>query len=908
MIHTARTIWLLILSLSLSPYLTALDPEQPPDRFLTDEWRTSQGLPSDTINAIAQTKNGYLWIGTNKGLIRFDGVNFETIDFAPAMRGSKNRRVSTLYVDKDGVLWIGHPGGLTRFKGGNFLTFSSHEGLSGERISGIRGDSSGSLWVGTANNYLNRLDKGTITLFDASKGLPGKFITAILEDSHGSLWVGTLRDGLYLFQYGRFVPVKIEGLTQLHSLHVLFEDRQGFLWLGTNMGLFRVKDEDVRVYTTRDGLSDNRVNEILEDSDGSLWVGTVNGLNRIKKGNTDKFHIEYCFQNHYINCLFEDREKSIWVGTNGSALKRLREGVFRTYSTEESVANFVSSLYEKEDGTIWIGTDYGQLYSFKAGDIVELPVKKDILDLRIRALSEDLQDHVVVGTIRDGLFRIRDKNLESYPFREILSGSIIQTIFRDSQNHLWIGTMGKGLFRIQEDIIKHYTVGDGLLSNVILNVIEDNRNNIWVATSKGINLLPQRQFKQIKKYLEGIFTLTIYEDNTGTFWVGTLENGLFRFKGGKYNRFTTNEGLASNNIHQILEDQREYLWLSSDVGILKVNKKELEKFFNSEIDRVNCIVYGLSDGLKSVECSSWGRNSAVKSVRGEFWFATKKGVSVVNPAKLKTDTLPPPPVLIEKVVVNEKKIKTPRDKLNFKDDEDIEIYFTATTFIALERVKFRFKLEGVDKDWVFLNWERKRSAAYANLPVGTYTFFVTACSSDGAWNKEGAALTFSVTSGFSENHILLITLILLFLISVLLWTFRKKKIVPRLDKTKKYKTSTIDPDKAEEIVKKLTHLLEYEKVYRDEKISLQSLSKELSVTYHQLSQVINEKLGKNFFDLINGYRIREAKKRLVDPKEKTRSVLAIAYDVGFNTKAAFNRVFKKYTRMTPSQFRQKFRK
>jgi len=689
---------------------------------------------------------------------------------------------------------------------------------------------------------------------------------------------------------------------------VLFEDRQGFLWLGTNMGLFRIKDEDVRVYTTRDGLSDNRVNEILEDSEGSLWVGTVNGLNRIKKGNADKLHIEYCFQNHYINCLFEDREKSIWVGTNGSALKRLREGVFRTYSTEEGVANFVSSLYEEQDGTIWIGTDYGQLFSLKAGNITEFPVKKDILDLRIRTLSEDLRGYVVVGTIRDGLFRIRDGSLESYPFRETLSGSIIQTIFRDSQNHLWIGTMGKGLFRIQGNIIKHYTIGDGLLSNVILNIIEDNRDNIWVATSKGINLLPQGQFSHIKKYLEGIFTLTIYEDNTGTFWVGTLENGLFRFKGGKNNRFSTSEGLGSNNIYQVLEDQREYLWLSSDVGILKVNKKELEKFFNSEVDRVNCIVYGLSDGLKSVECNSWGRNSAVKSGRGEFWFATKKGVSVVNPAKLKTGTLPPPPVLIERVVVNGKRIKTPRDKLSFKDDEHIEIYFTATTFIALERVKFRFKLEGVDKDWVLLNWERKRSAAYVGLPVGTYTFAVTACSSDGAWNEEGTALTFSVTAAFSKTRFLLFILIPLFLIAVILWTFRKKKIVPGRDKTKKYKTSTLDPDKAEKIVRRLTHLLEHDKVYRDEKISLQTLSKELSVTYHQLSQVINEKLGKNFFDLINGYRIREAKKRLVDPNEKTRSVLAIAYDVGFNTKAAFNRVFKKYTRMTPSQFRQKFKK
>ncbi len=907
MTRIVRMILFLILVLLLIPHLTALDPEQPVNRFLTDEWGINRGLPSDTINAIAQTKNGYLWIGTNKGLVRFDGLTFEIIDFDPTMKGSKNRRISTLYVGKDGVLWIGHPGGLTRCKEKDFLTFSSQEGLSGERISGICEDSSGSLWVGTANNYLNRLDKGTFTLFDASKGLPGKFITAIHEDSHGLLWVGTLIDGLYRFQYGRFVRIDIKSMTRRHSLHVLVEDRQGFLWLGTNMGLFRVKDEDVRVYTTRDGLSDNRVNEILEDSDGSLWVGTVNGLNRIKKGNADNFHIEHCFRNHYINCLFEDREKSIWVGTNGSALKRLREGVFHTYSTEEGVTNFVSSLYEKQDGTFWIGTDYGQLYFSKAGEVVEFPFKKNILDLRIRTLAEDLQGHLIVGTIRDGLFRVKKGNLEPYPFQETLSGSIIQTIFRDSQNHLWIGTMGKGMFHIHGNIIKQYNISDGLLSNVILNIIEDNRNNIRVATSKGINLLPHRRFRHIKKYLEGIFTLTIYEDNAGTFWVGTLENGLFRIKGGKYNRFTTKDGLGSNNIYQILEDQREYFWLSSDVGVLKVSKKELEKFFNSEIDKVNCIVYGIPDGMKSVECSAWGRNSAIKSGSGEFWFATKKGVSVVNPAKLKTGKLPSPPVLIEKVVANGKRMRIRQDQVSFKDDEHIEIYFTATTFIALERVKFKFKLEAVDNDWVFLKQGEKRAAKYANLPVGSFTFTVTACSSDGAWNEEGASLTFSVTPGFSKTRFLPVILIPVFLIAVILWTFRKKKIVPGRDKNRKYKTSALDPEKAAEIVKKLTHLLEYEKVYRDEKVSLQSLSKELSVSYHQLSQVINEKLEKNFFDLINGYRIEEAKKRLTDPIEEARSILAIAYDVGFNTKAAFNRVFKKYTRLTPSQFRKKFK-
>lgn len=899
---------LLMLVLVLNLHLASLDPEQPISRFLVDEWKMSRGLPSDTINAIVQTADGYLWIGTNKGLARFDGFKFEVIRLAPPNQEEKNSRISALYVNKRGVLWVGSPDGLTRYENGSFRSFSVRDGLSGERISDIYGDSSGNLWVGTANNYLNRIEGGKFTIFNSAAGLTGKFISAILEDSHGLLWIGTLINGLYRFQYGKFVKVDIQGMTRRHSLHALYEDRQGYLWIGTNMGLFRVKNQEVQIFTTKDGLSDNRINEILEDSDGNLWVGTVNGLNRVKRGKNNTPLIENRFRNNYINCLFQDREKSLWIGTNGSALKRLREGVFHTYSTEQGVANFISSLYEERNGTIWIGTDYGQLYYFKKGKIVEFPIKKDILDLRIRTIGEDLQGNVLLGTIRDGIFRVKERSLDVYPYRETLSGSIIQTIFRDSKNHLWIGTMGKGLFHIYKSMFTHHTIGDGLLSNVILNIFEDKKNDIWVATSNGLNRMQGRQFNQIGKYFEGIFTLSIYEDSGGTFWVGTLERGLLRLKEGKYNAFTIEDGLGSNSIYQILEDEREYLWMSSNVGVFKISKKEVEKFFKGEIGQVNCIIYGISDGLKSVECNAWGRNSAVKTGQGEFWFATKKGVSVVNPGKLKTDKLPPPPVIIEKIVVDGNPIGNFRDLNRYKDDENIEIYFTAATFIALERVKFKYKLEGLDKNWIFLKDGRKRSVKYANLPAGEYSFKLTACSSDGIWNDKGTSLDFSITSGFSGFRFLLTLFFLVILSAVVSWYILRKKKFPGKVRVKKYKTSTLDQDKAEEIVKKLIHLMEYEKVYRDEKVSLKSLAQELSTSYHQLSQVINEELHKNFFDLINSYRIAEAKKRLVDPKEETRSILAIAYDVGFNTKAAFNRVFKKYTHMTPSQFRKKFKK
>ncbi len=887
--------WVLLLCHLLCIPVSALDPNQPIDRYLMDEWEVSAGLPSDTVNALAQTGNGYLWIGTNKGLVRFDGFKFEmmAVDQEP---GSQTKRISALFVDKKGDLWIGHAAGLTRFQEGEFRTFSEMDGLPGERISELKGDVNDNLWIGTADNYLSRLAEGRFTLFDTSKGLTGKFITALLEDWRGFLWAATLIDGLFRFQYGKFTRIEIPGLGPKHSLHALHEDRDNYLWIGTNMGLCRVKDQDVQIYTTRDGLSDNRVNEILEDSSGNLWVGTVNGLNRIKKSFSANPRIESCLKNHYINCLLEDREKSLWIGTNGSSLKRLREGVFSTYSTENGLANFISSIYQERDGTLWIGTDYGKLYHGSQGKFKEFSFKADILDLRIRTIGADAQGHVLVGTSRSGIFQVTARELNRYYRWPDLDDTIIQVIYPDSRANLWIGTMGKGLILIRQGIRHYYTISDGLTSNVILDIHEDLEHNILLATSSGINVLAGGQFNQNRRYLKGVFTLAIHEDNSGISWIGTLGKGLAWCKGGRFQFITAKNGLGSDNIHQILEDERQQFWMSSDVGILKVSKEDLSRFAAGEIDKVHCTVYGLSDGMKSVDCPSWGKNSAVKTRANQLWFATRKGISLVNPGKLKIDKLPAPAVIIEKVITSG------------KNGENIDIHFSAPTFIALERVQFKYRLDGWDKenDWHFIKKGEKRAVKYAHLTPGDYTFRVTACNSDGVWNEPGASLDLRITPVPAKSPLYFMTLFLVILLVGTGAYVLGRKLLAERRRSRKYQNSPLDPAKAEACLKKLVYLLEYEQVYRDETISLTSLADRLAVPYHQLSQIINEKLHKNFYDLINTYRIEEAKKRLIDVGQEKRSVLAIAYDVGFNTKAAFNRVFKKYTSMTPSQFRKKF--
>jgi AraC-like DNA-binding protein len=330
-----------------------------------------------------------------------------------------------------------------------------------------------------------------------------------------------------------------------------------------------------------------------------------------------------------------------------------------------------------------------------------------------------------------------------------------------------------------------------------------------------------------------------------------------------------------------------------------VSRKELQELAKANLHKINCVLYGVSDGMKNPECIY----SAIKTRNGELWFATKKGIAIFNPGKMKINKLPPP-VIIEKIIVDRQLIPKNQDNPSFRGVSDIEFHFTAPTFTAPERVKFKTKLEGYENQWHLFSPSQKRIAGYSALPPGEYRFKVIAGNRDGIWNNTGDLFSFTIERHFYQGIFFKTCIFLsLLFIGIILFYFLKKH--PFLEKFKrKYKTSTLDPEKAERYLKKLFYVIEVEKVYKDEDISLQSLAGKLSIPPRELSRVINKRLDMNYSNFINSYRIDEAKTLLFDPGENDHSILDIAYEVGFNSKAVFNRAFKKFTGMTPSQFRK----
>lgn len=906
--------------------LLALDPETSIDQYVVDKWKVKDGLPSDSIWSVAQTADGYIWVTTPKGLVRFDGVKFSTVQYREIKKTQNKGEYLTdiLLVDKDGTLWIGGTGHLTKYQyqTGQFTTFTKKYGLKERIIFCLHEDMRGNLWLGFWGSYLGRFANGEFTRFNCADGLEGEFITSISEDRDGNLLVVSHKNGIFTYKDGTFFKHEIAGLS--NNVKKICQDREGTLWIGTNKGLFRVKDEAkvIDVYTTREGLSNDDVLEMLEDSDGNLWVATFRGLNRLKKERSGSVVFEKLFEDCPVSYIFEDREKNLWIGTWKAGLRRLKNAKFFTHAVSQDrtmQGEIMSSLFEDRQGDTWIGAHSGKLYRYRHGEYIEALEIPGITGGDISAIAEDSEGNLWVGTSEDGVFQKKGKTFIHYTTRNGLVNNNVISIYPDSKNNLWFGTYD-GVSRYRSGRFESFKEQDGLLSKYVMDVYEDKNHHIWLATPKGITVIKDGKFNRenIREYLKDISVPCIYPDrrnntsahNDGNvLWIATWGAGLKRFENGTFVSYTTAQGMSTNFIYRILEDERDYLWMTSNSGVLRVCKDQLQAFARGRIDKVNCQSFGAADGLKNdAFYNPVFRNSLLKTRDGELWFVTGDGITTVNPGKIKTNELPPP-VVIEDVVFNDRALKVCKNKKVFRGIKSVVFHFTAPTFLSPEKVRFKYKLEGYDRDWVFLQPGEKRTARYKCLEFGTYTFKVTACNRHGIWNSVGDSMTFVSSPFFYETAIFKVLLLFVFLGLVASGYFLHKKYISRGKKAVKNKNNNsslpMNPLYVEECIKKLTYFVEVEKVYRDENVSLQSLSKQLSIPYYHLSQIINEKLNKNFSDFINTYRIEEAKKLLGDPKQANRKIISITYEVGFNTKTSFNNAFKKYTKMTPSQYKKK---
>jgi diguanylate cyclase (GGDEF)-like protein len=735
----------LLVSVSIAGPARAFEPERAITQYASRLWTTDHGLPQNTVNAICQTRDDFLWLGTKAGLTRFDGARFDVFDAGntPELPDSW---ITSLVEDQKGRLWIGSWLGLTVYEGGHFRRFREIERFSSTVLS-IHETRAGVMYFGTVRGLV-RYDGHQIEAFDQKKGLAPGYVRDIAEDGDGALWLAiesggvarfdgkafltyTTRDGLpsddawkvLVDRKGDLWVATYEGLARRmgarfssytgtgmprRDLRALFEDRHGDLWVGARGGITRVTGDRSGTLQTEVGLPEQVVSAFAEDRDGSFWVGTYNGLWRLTPRPFSVWGQTEGMARDVIWALCEDREGVLWIGTDGAGLYSLVHGrLRRAYTTAQGLpGDAINSLHEDRDGRLWIGTDLG-LARLDKGKIHAYTEHEGIRAKVIQALGEDAQGRLLVAQpgavsrLENGVFRnvSREFKLEA--------SDPVTSFFHAHDGVLWISTAGSGLRRIEGDRAQVLDESGGLPNG---------------------------------------YVYSIHEGADGALWLPTGGKGLVRFKDGKWSAIGHAQGMP-DDVFNVLEDARGQYWISSHYGVVKVSPVKLEAVAAGRLPTVDAVVLDTADGLRSHECMDGGPG-AIKGRDGVLWFATVKGVARINP---EGDWAPlvPSRVILESLLVNQAPVALDEASLA-PGVRNLEFRYTAPSFIAPEKVRFRYRLEGYDQGWTLAG--PRRAAYYTNVRGGPYRFVVEATLDEAHWTGLETAHSFVVRKHFLETR------------------------------------------------------------------------------------------------------------------------------------------------------------
>lgn len=711
---------------------------QPATRLSARVWRTENGLPSNSISAIRQTRDGYLWLGTPGGLVRFDGVRAEVFNQARIPSLGDNRILSLAELP-DGSLLIGSDGGgVLRYHEGHLNVWPAPQGIEhayvravfanadGTALMGTGGaglsvvkqqqvkqylfrdnivravwmDRWGNYWAGSGGGGLARINSSQgheqTTYFGRPQGLPSDYIWSLYEDRQGRLWVGTER-GLCMFDGTSFKTYTTRDGLSADSIRALLEDRDGNLWIGTTGGLNRFSAGKFTAFTTRDGLPDNLVLSLCEDREGSLWVGTQDGLVQLRNVIGSTLSVSDGLSAGPVNYIARTASGNMWFATDEGGIDLLRDGKV----TSIGVWPGRGAIYEDRQGRLWIAVEKS-LVLYDKGKVTTYTDFSGQRFAGVTAFAEDDQGLLMTLTEtgnRRVLCRFQQNRIVPLPDeQQPPKGYYTFSIYAPRHGEYWFSTLG-GLMHSRDGQFTLYTTAHGLRDNVVHSVHQDRAGIIWAATRRGL---------------------------------ARLENGRFVCVG-------LPEGLLDELIWQVFEDQQEYLWLASNRGVLRVSKQELNELAAGKRRTIHCQAFGTTDGLRSAECIGLTQMDEQTRYDGQVWIGTARGAALIETGELKTNQQIPP-VFIEKLLADGENIGTQDALCIPAGHEKFEIHFAGLSFVAPERMRFRYKLEGFDADWVDVG--ARRIAYFTNIPPGQYRFRVRAANSDGVWNESGATLNF----------------------------------------------------------------------------------------------------------------------------------------------------------------------
>ncbi|MBV9760001.1 MAG: hypothetical protein JO340_05510 [Acidobacteriaceae bacterium] len=728
----------------------ALDPNLAITQYVHTAWQSESGLPENSVLSIAETPDGYIWLGTEEGLVRFDGVRFTTYNehSTPELRSSE---VLALLVDSNKTLWIGtRDGGLSCFRNGQFAAINSQPQLSSGSILSLHEDRQGALWIGTDGDGLLEMKNGEFHAFTKKDGLPDDSVFSISSDVQGNVWIGT-HNGLSRFAQGKFAAIDLKGAPGSNFIRSVFVGRKGTVWIGSDSGgLCRLGRDGPHWYTAKDGLTDETVWSLYEDTAGTLWIGTSNGgLDRLSNSEITHFTAKEGFSGSGVQAIFEGPAGNLWVGSTDGGLNSFRQGAFATLSKQEGLATDIAlSAYQDRDGALWIGSDQG-LQRWKDGRLTLYTKRNGLPDNFVFSVTEDGKGTIWAGT-RHGLARLNGQRFEPIRGTKALQSDAVLCAYTDRKGSLWVGTRS-GLTHYDGTNFTTYTTKDGLTTNFVQSIYQDQQGVLWIGTNGGgLNRFSEGRFSSYDTR-SGLSNDTVWAltgDSDGTLWIATNGGGLNRLQKGHLTIYRTENGLFDDVIFSILEDGLGRFWMSSNKGVFMATKRQLNDFAAGAVSAIESQSFGTADGMKSRECNGGFQPAAWRAADGRLYFPTIKGISSVQPSQV-IGNGPAPGVVLERVAANNKTLALGAPPPIPPSNGQLEFDFTAPYYGDTSRIRFRYRLEGFDPDWVEAG--SRRVAYYTNIPPGDYSFHVTACASRGACGPESKPVHLTLEPHFYQT-------------------------------------------------------------------------------------------------------------------------------------------------------------
>ncbi|HAS45925.1 MAG TPA: hypothetical protein DCS93_35915 [Microscillaceae bacterium] len=958
---------------------------------------STQGLAHNTVNCVIQDRQGFLWIGTENGLNRYDGYEFKVYRNDLNNQNSlSDNYVIALHEDSKGYIWVGtFGGGLNRFDpvAEKFVRYQHRLGdptsIWSNDVRAIQEDKKGRIWLGLHDTKVFGYFDPKTQQFKQFRSIKNKHslsaFTTIPEKDDG-FWIGS-RGGLTYFdiqkqaytKYFTVNPVK-QGSNQVYNI---FRDRvnPNILWLCMlESGLVKFDTQTNQVvqrwHTGNSTLKTNAVMSFHQDKTGTYWVGTQKGFYRFNPAKNHFLLYQSDPYNHRkiagnnIQQIFEDNAGTFWLCSYKKGLSFFNPYLqnFTYYAPIDQGVSQVSSFCEDKKGHLWIGTKGGTvgLTRLNRQDQTVKVFKTDsnngqsIASSNVNNLLTDVDGSIWIGTSGQGLDRYdpRTNTFENYPFYDKKQRNIprVGSLYQDPQQPeaLWIGTRGFGLFKFnkkRKQVTKIYRIqdpvnGTTISHNTVIAMAKDHQGNLWLATRKGLSRFDRAReiftnFIHSPHDLASLsnnHVLALHIDAQQVLWVGTHHGlnrldlkALYKKQKVKFKRYTVNDGLPNSIVHKIIEDDRGLLWLSTSKGLSRFDKTR-ETFRN----------FDQRDGLQGNEFST---NSGLLTKDGAILMGGINGFNLFYPEKVKLNTYLPPVVLTDFRVANQsigvsKKglLKRPiwaTDTIELSPKHNIISFkFAALNYLLPDKNTYAIFLENFDTDW--RNIGHQRTVTYTHLPAGTYRFRVKASNNDGLWSPKEAQVLFIIhpawwqTRGFKASVLgLLVVLVLGGFYNRKYVRKRKKQsikvdgskpatvriakgaqtdIAPQLKPIDKREKFFRDEEEIEYLKQQLQAIVVKQEMYKEFDISLAKIAQEMDMTSKKLSILLNTELDTSFTDYINNCRVDAFKEKVQQEENQHLKLISIAYDAGFHSKASFNRIFKKHTGLTPSEYKKKIAK